>query len=135
MCRSWNHEFLHRSDLHRFKKKLEAAAQYWAKGGVIDERQEDLKALGASPEQLAALDISVVQVDFEVWEENWDIVMMFVRLSTQWIASMSGLIGLNYPSLEWLCKLYAVADPVAVFEGVQVMERAALVCFNDSRNR
>ena len=105
------------------------------RGGVIDEREDDLKALGATPEQLASLHLDSVSQDFEVWEENWDTVMMFMRLSTQWQASMSGLVGLHYPSLEWLCKLYAVAEPVALFEGIQVMERTALICMNDSRKR
>jgi hypothetical protein len=54
-------------------------------------------------------------------------------MSTQWHTSMAGLTGLNYPSLEWLCKLYSVKDPVAVFEGVQVMEMAALSVLNASR--
>ena len=86
--------------------------------------------MGASPEQIAAVRLSTVQKDFEVWEENWDAVLMFVRMSTQWNTSMAGLTGLNYPSLEWLCKLYSVKDPVAIFEGVQVMEMAALAVLN-----
>jgi hypothetical protein len=55
---------------------------------------------------------------------------MFVRMSTQWHTSMAGLTGLNYPSLEWLCKLYSVKDPVAIFEGIQVMESTVLVILN-----
>ncbi len=58
---------------------------------------------------------------------------MFIRMSTQWHTSMAGLTGLNYPSLEWLCKLYSVKDPVAVFEGVQVMETTALSILNAER--
>jgi hypothetical protein len=113
-----------------YRKKLKDAAEYWAKGGVVDEREADLKALGASPEQIAALKLEAVEQHFEVWEENWDVVLMFVRMSTQWHTSMAGLTGLNYPSLEWLCKLYSVKDPVAIFEGVQVMEMAALAVLN-----
>jgi hypothetical protein len=71
-----------------------------------------------------------LESNVEVWEENWDIVMMFLRLCTQWNAGMGGATGLHYSSLEWLCKLYAVADPVAMFEGVQVMELAALAVMN-----
>ena len=92
-----------------------------------------MKALGASPEQLAALELQSVEVNCEVWEENWEIMLMFIRMSTQWHTSMAGLTGLNYPSLEWLCKLYSVGDPVAVFEGVQVMEMAALAVLNAQR--
>jgi hypothetical protein len=89
--------------------------------------------LGATPEQIAAARLEAVEQDCEVWEENWDIVMMFLRMSTQWHTSMAGMTGLNYPSLEWLCKLYSVKDPVAIFEGVQVMEMAALACMNSNR--
>ena len=92
-----------------------------------------MKALGASPEQIAAARLEAVQQDCEVWEENWEIVLMFIRLSTQWNTSMAGLTGLNYPSLEWLCKLYSVKDPVALFEGVQVMETTALSVLNAER--
>ena len=89
--------------------------------------------MGASPEQIAAALAQNKPEHCEVWEENWDIVLMFIRMSTQWHTSMAGLTGLNYPSLEWLCKLYTVKDPVAIFEGVQVMEMAALAVLNASR--
>jgi hypothetical protein len=89
--------------------------------------------LGASPEQIAAARLEAVEQDCEVWEENWETVLMFIRMSTQWNTSMAGLTGLNYPSLEWLCKLYSVKDPVALFEGVQVMETTALSILNAER--
>lgn len=86
-----------------------------------------------SPEQIAAVGLQAVEKHFEVWEENWEIVMMFVRMSTQWNTNMAGMTGLIYSSLEWLCKLYVVKDPVALFEGIQVMELAALSCMNAKR--
>ena len=89
--------------------------------------------MGASPEQIAAARLEAVEQDCEVWEENWETVLMFIRMSTQWNTSMAGLTGLNYPSLEWLCKLYSVKDPVALFEGVQVMETTALSILNAER--
>jgi hypothetical protein len=97
-------------------------------GDVIDEREESLRGLGATPEQIAALIAKdpPIKKDFEVWPQNWEIVQMFVRLSTQWNYSMSGITGLNYSSLEYLCKLYKVQDSVALFEGIQIMEMTAL---------
>ena len=56
--------------------------------------------------------------------------MMFMRMATQWNTGVNGAVGLYYPSLEWLCKLYAVKDPVAIFEGVQVMELTVLQTLN-----
>lgn len=68
-------------------------------------------------------------VDFEVWEENWEAVMMFLRMQTQWTVSMSGCIGLKYEVL--LCSgglfdLYNVEDRRDVLERIQVLEATAL---------
>jgi hypothetical protein len=73
-----------------------------------------------------------VEENFEVWEENWDIVMMFMRLQTQWNVSMGRFTGLKYEVLRWLCDLYSVEDPRAMLEGIQVMEAAALQVLNDN---
>lgn len=69
--------------------------------------------------------------DFEVWPENWDIVMMFMRMQTQWNVVMGGYVGLRYEVLRWFCDLYSVKDPQAMLEGIQVMEAAALKVLND----
>ena len=71
---------------------------------------------------------------FDVWEENWDIVEMFLRMQTQWRIGFCGPTGLDYTTLEWLCRLYAVQDPVGLFEGLQVMEAAALTTFNKKKS-
>ena len=63
---------------------------------------------------------------FIVWEENWEIVLMFLRLQTQWNVSTGGVIGLKYEVLPWLCDLYSIKDVRTMFEGLQVMEGAAL---------
>ena len=89
--------------------------------------------MGASEEQIAAAQLEAVKHDFEVWEENWEAVMMFLRMQTQWNVSMNGLIGLNYQALETLIRLYHVKEPVELFEKVQVIERAALVKMNSKR--
>ena len=89
--------------------------------------------MGASEEQIAAAQLEAVKHNFEVWEENWEAVMMFLRMQTQWNVSMNGLIGLNYQALETLIRLYHVKEPVELFEKVQVIERAALVKMNSKR--
>ena len=71
--------------------------------------------------------------DFEVWTDNWETVVMFLRMSTQWIVSMGGPTGLNYSSLEYLCKLYPVKDACALFEGIQIMEMAALAAMHTKK--
>ena len=63
---------------------------------------------------------------FVVWEENWEIVLMFIRLQTQWDVAMGGVVGLKYEVLPWLCDLYSIKDVRTMFEGLQVMEATAL---------
>jgi len=67
---------------------------------------------------------------FEVWPENWDAIEMWCRVQTQWRTSAGGAIGLDYGVLSWLFKMYAVEDPRALLEDLQVMEGAALNAMN-----
>jgi hypothetical protein len=67
--------------------------------------------------------------DFEVWDENWETVQMFLRVQTQWNVSMDGLIGLKYEVLlgsGGLFDLYNVENRTDVLERLQVMEATAL---------
>jgi hypothetical protein len=67
---------------------------------------------------------------FEVWEENWQVVEMFLRVQTQWRSTMSGVIGLDYAAVQWLFKLYEVDDQRTLLEDLQVMEAAAMSAIN-----
>jgi hypothetical protein len=63
---------------------------------------------------------------FEVWEENWETVEMFLRLQTQWRIGMGGYTGLDYVAAQWLFSLYQVEKPTELLEDLQVMEQAVL---------
>jgi ABC-type thiamine transport system substrate-binding protein len=65
-----------------------------------------------------------------VWEENWPVVEMFLRVQTQWRTTMNGILGLDYGALAWLFKMYAVEDPRSLLEDLQVMEAAAMAVIN-----
>lgn len=63
---------------------------------------------------------------------------MFLRMQTQWTVSMAGYVGLRYDILlspGGLFDLYSVEDRRAVLEDLQVMERAALSTFAESRDK
>ena len=67
--------------------------------------------------------------DYEVWEENWEAVMMFLRMQTQWTTSMAGYVGLKYEVLlgsGGLFDLYNVEDRRDVLERIQLLEATAL---------
>lgn len=65
-----------------------------------------------------------------MFEENWAVVEMFLRLQTQWRMSMSGVLGLDYVAVEWMLRLYGVEDQRSMLEDLQVMEGAALTLIN-----
>lgn len=72
---------------------------------------------------------------FEVWEENWETVVMFLRMQTQWTVTMGGYVGLKYEVLlgaSGLMCLYDVENPREMLEDLQVMEAAALSELNKS---
>ena len=71
--------------------------------------------------------------DYEVWEENWPAVEVFLRCQTQWRTTMAGVCGLDYSAVEWLFRLYGVKDQPAVLEDLQVMEAAAIKILNKER--
>jgi hypothetical protein len=62
-------------------------------------------------------------MQFEVWQENWLIVEVFLAMSRQWIWT-GGMepqrAGLN------LAALPVVYEGLEVFQGLRVMESAAL---------
>jgi hypothetical protein len=68
--------------------------------------------------------------DFEVWEENWPAMVMFLRCQTQWRTTMSGVLGLDYAAVAWLFMMYEVEDQRALLEDLQVMEAAAMGTIN-----
>ena len=101
---------------------------YWVHGGekFEDTTEADAAAFGLS---IPKKNKAVEEEDFEVWDENWDAVMMLIRMQTQWMVSMSGYVGLKYEVL--LCSgglfdLYNVEDRCDVLERLQVLEATAL---------
>ena len=67
--------------------------------------------------------------EFEVWDCNWETVLVFIKMQTQWQVSMSGYVGLKYEVLLMaggLFDLYNIEDRFDVLEGLQLMEVAAL---------
>ena len=67
--------------------------------------------------------------DYEVWDDNWDIVMMFLRMGTQWSTSFGGYVGLKYEVLLMqggMFDLYNIKERSKILEEIQIMEAKAL---------
>ena len=71
--------------------------------------------------------------DFEVWQENWDVVSLFLRCQTQWRTSVGGITGLDYASVVSIAKLYKYKDLPSVIEDLQIMEIAAMAEMNKEK--
>ena len=66
---------------------------------------------------------------FTVWEDNWECVMLFIRMQTQWQTTMGGFVGLKYDVLlvsGGLFDLYNVKDRRSMLVDLQIMEATAL---------
>ena len=66
-----------------------------------------------------------VENDFYVYQENWEAVMMFLKVQTQWRVGMGGIIGLDYTSVIEMIKLYT-DKAIDLMESIQVIEAAIL---------
>lgn len=63
-----------------------------------------------------------------VWPDNLMSVNTFISMSTQWLSSMGGAIGLNYASLPFVFRMVGVRknDQADVFDDIRLMEETAL---------
>jgi len=89
-----------------------------------------LRALGLMPEAIAEIQNRKQSKVFEVLEENWPALELFLRCQTQWRTTMNGVLGLDYVAIAWLFRLYAVKDKRAMLEDLQIMEAAAMATLN-----
>tara|TARA_R100000426_G_scaffold84553_1_gene63816 strand:- start:105 stop:311 length:207 start_codon:yes stop_codon:yes gene_type:complete len=64
-----------------------------------------------------------------VYQENWEAVMMFLKIQTQWRVGMGGIIGLDYTSVIEMIKLYK-DKPLDLMESIQVIEASILKTLN-----
>lgn len=74
----------------------------------------------------------------EVWEENWQSVMFFMDLGSQWraVAGMAGFVylGLDYAGVEAAMRMLGISrsDRQRLFQDVRRMEAEALPVRNAS---
>lgn len=70
--------------------------------------------------------VEAEEVDLEIEPDNWATVMLFLRVQTQWRHGFNGPTGLDYPGVEATMRMARIARTVELFDGLQVMEFAAL---------
>lgn len=109
------------------------AASFWARRVTSKKSNgsaaDDLVAMGA-PAEVIAMAREQDPDEFEVWEDNWEALTVFLRLTTQWNRMDGAFLGLNYTSVDFIFKILDVKDPKSVFDDLQVMELSALQVLN-----
>lgn len=124
-------------------KKLIDAAEHWCgSAGSTDTKalSDDLAAFGLPEDAFGP--IEELNQHFEVFEENWDTVQVFIACQTQWrkeVPGMGGSLlwhGLRYPDCECVIRNmgFKGAKCKEIFLGLQVMERASLPILNKPKN-
>lgn len=74
-----------------------------------------------------------------MFEDNWESVIFFVELGTQWhiVSGMNGerVTGLNYQSVESTMNIQQIPQETRrdLFHDLKVMERAALEVINKQK--
>lgn len=93
--------------------------------------------LSGSPDESSTLGAIAAQIDNtqELWADNVATVNCFVDMLTQWIVGPGGVVGLRYEVMPLVMRQQRVpaADRSDVWQGVRVMERAALKHFGEQR--
>ena len=100
---------------------------------IIDETQKDAKALGI---ELPVEKKEKKEKNFEVLPDNWDAVMIFCNMQTQWATSFGGFVGLRYEVLLMqggMFDLYNIIDRRKILEELQIKEAIALKELNKEK--
>lgn len=129
-------------------KKLELAARYWTGEGedttapsiTIDTSLEkSLLFFGMSQADIDAQrekekgsSNTAEKLDCEIHQDNWDSVMFFLKVQTQWVHASGGIgavrVGLNHPAVESNMRMRGIkrSQQQALMDDLLVMELAVL---------
>lgn len=90
----------------------------------IDETAKDAAIFGIEPPP------SKAAANYEVIEEAWPAVRVFLKVQTQWRTDSGTMIGLDYGAVRWVFDLLQIADPAEVLGDLQIMEATVVSVVN-----
>tara|TARA_B100001741_G_scaffold251824_1_gene213707 strand:+ start:1013 stop:1330 length:318 start_codon:yes stop_codon:yes gene_type:complete len=100
---------------------------FWCGDRIIDETHlSDAVLFGKPVEEKKEIKT------FEVLEQNWLAMTIFVQVQTQWRIDQGVLIGFDYKALEWIFKLNKkqIKKPLEILADLQVLEAKIVETIN-----
>jgi hypothetical protein len=108
----------------------------------LEQVLEDAKYYGAPPEQIKVLESQIAELKqepaFEVWDENWQALEIFLELCSQWLISPhGGFLGLNgQVLLSYLALLdESKAAQRQLYKDVQLIASGAISAWREQSER
>jgi len=100
---------------------------FWCGDRVIDETDKDDAVLFDQPIE----EKKEVQM-FEVLEENWQTITLFLDIQTQWRMDQGVIYGLDYNAIKWIFELKKneIKKPLEILADLQVLEAKIVETFN-----
>lgn len=100
---------------------------FWCGDRVIDETATDDSVLFDQPIE----EKKEVQM-FEVLEENWLSIILFLDIQTQWRMDQGVIYGLDYNAIKWIFELKKdeIKKPLEILADLQVLEAKIVETFN-----
>lgn len=77
---------------------------------------------------------SKAAVNYEVIEEAWPAVRMFLKVQTQWRADSGTVIGLDYGAVRWAFELYGADNPAELLADLQIIEATVVAAVNKRKS-
>lgn len=107
------------------------AADHSTPAAQTDQTRADFLKLGV---KASALPEAQAPKPFRVLRENWEPLLFFFGLHTQWRSHLGakGLLylGLDYTAVESLMRIEAVKNRKALMADLKIMEATALIILN-----
>ena len=100
---------------------------FWCGDRIIDDTDKDNAVLFDQP-----IIKKKEQQTFEVFQENWLAVTIFIDIQTQWRIDQGVIYGLDYNAIKWIfeLKLEQIKIPLEILADLQVLEAKIVETFN-----
>ena len=101
---------------------------FWCGDRIIDETDKDDAVLFDQPIEEEKKEVQM----FEVFDENWQAITIFVDIQTQWRIDQGVIFGLDYNAVDFIFRLKKkkIKKPLEILADLQVLEAKIVETLN-----